>query len=242
MTPLGIVGLGLAHEPVPGMVTHPGSFDHPVLFETLHADDLVLRVLAGDERLYDEVLRLGRRLVERGAAVVGTSCGYFSVYQHRLADDLGVPVATSPLLQIPDALGALRPGARLAVVWAAVNELVGPALVGAGVDPDDTRLVHVGMDGPGPFRDAVLTGRSPLDLPALREQVLATCAQLRRDHPEVGAILLECGDLSACTADVRRASDLPVHDYLTLFARARACDSSRSTPNAKRSANAPSVR
>lgn len=238
--PLGVVGLGLAHRPVPGMATHPDSFEPPVLFETLRADDLVGRVLAGDESLYDQVLLRARRLAGRGAALVGTSCGYFSVYQRRLAADLPVPVATSPLLQIPAVLPTLGPQGRLAVIWAATNELVAPALAGAGVDPDDTRLVHAGMAGPGPFRDAVLDGRSPLDLPAVTEQVLATCRRLRHEHPGVAAILLECGDLSACTTAIRRETSLPVYDYLTLFEHARA--STRSTPNAKRSANSPSAR
>lgn len=219
--PFGVIGLGLSHQPVPGMVTHPDSFAFPVVYEMLHEPHLIERVLAGDENLYDEILAAGRRLVDGGVGAVGTSCGYFSVYQARLAADLAVPVFTSPLLQISCVLATLRSQEQLGVIWASTNALTGPALSGAGVEPDSDRLVHAGMDGPGPFRDAILTGNAPLDSGALELQVIDTCRRMLAKHAEVGAILLECGDVSAYAAAVRIATGLPVYDYLTLLNWAR---------------------
>lgn len=206
---------------MPGMVTHPDSFDFPVRYETLHASGLVEQILAGDERLYDQIRALATRLIEHGVCAVATSCGYFSVYQQRLAADLPVPVFTSPLLQIPTVLATLPTDRRLGVVWAAASDLVPSALDGAAVSAADRdRLVHIGMDGPGMFRDAILVGARPLDSPALAAQLVRANQDLAAAG-DVGAILLECGDVSACTAAVRSSVQLPVYDYLTYLRWAR---------------------
>lgn len=213
----GIVRLRLGFEPVPGMVTHPESFPFPVTYATLSGKDLVGRVLSGDETLYREVRRAALDLVQDGVCWLGTSCGYFSAYQRRLADELPVPVFTSPLIQIPQVLASMPSSRRLAVVWAGRNEAMVPALNGAGVDPADPRLIHVDLDRPGMFRDAILTGTVPLDSVALRDQIATTCRDLVATHSDIGGVVLECGELSAYAEAARSASGVPVWDYRALF-------------------------
>jgi hypothetical protein len=202
------------------MATFAGSFSFPVQFDNLSVDDVVGSVLSGDEFMYEQVLTAAKRLVAAGVGAVGTSCGYFSVYQQRLSADLNVPVFASALSQLPTILSLADPAHKIAILWAAENQLVRDALAGAGVDPDDARLVHIDMSGPGHFRDSILAGEIPVDISALEAQVVEACARVLAADADIRSFVFECGDLSACSEVVRTQLNTPVFDYVTLFEHA----------------------
>ena len=52
---------------------------------------------------------------------------------------------------------------------------------------------------------------------ALKREIVEGALNLVRNNPEVGAILLECSDMPPYAADVQRAVNLPVYDFITLI-------------------------
>jgi hypothetical protein len=218
----GVVGLGLTHESHRGMATDAASFNFPIEFDHISASDVVGSVLRGDSSLYAEVLRSARKLCDAGAVAVGTSCGYFSVFQGRLAADLPVPVYASALAQVTHALELAASDSVIPVVWAAVNALV-PQAVGAATPlANDPRLLHVDMGGPGHFRDAILSNATKLDVNLLTEQVLSELSDATEGLPPIAAIVLECGDICVSADAVRDRFGCPVYDYVTYFEHAAA--------------------
>ena len=51
-----------------------------------------------------------------GAEAITTNCGFLSLFQRELAAAVGVPVATSSLMQVPWVQATLPPGKRVGVV------------------------------------------------------------------------------------------------------------------------------
>lgn len=209
---MGVVSLGHI-DPVPGTAAHEASFPWPTLWQPLTGDDLVAEALKASPTLFPRVLSAAESLVSQGARSILTTCGYFTPYQADLVRALPVPVLASSLLQLPAVL-AMTGGRRVLVVAAHADAVDDRCLSAAGVS-DRRRLVIAGLEGPGPFREQVLNAGGLDNLPAIVEQVNAVVRAVLAKHDDVGAVLLECGDLCLAASAVRVSSQLPVFDYLT---------------------------
>jgi hypothetical protein len=162
--------------------------------------------------LYPTVLAHARQLVDAGADMVMTTCGYFTPYQAGLSRDLPVPVLTSALMQLPTVQHLI--GGSTLVVAANAEGVDARCLAGAGV-VDDQQVVVCGLEGPGPFRDQVLAAGGLFDVAAIIDQAVAVVQSALRENREIRAICLECGDLTLCADALREQTGLPVFDYLT---------------------------
>ena len=58
----------------------------------------------------------------------------------------------------------------------------------------------------------------PLSLEKVENEVVSVAAVAKQEHPDLGAILLECTDLPPFTDAVRKALNLQVYDLLTMVA------------------------
>jgi hypothetical protein len=63
----------------------------------------------------------------------------------------------------------------------------------------------------------VLIGNEPqLDVDLAREEHVRVARRLVAQHPDVGAIVLECTNMPPYTSDIQRATGLPVFDVVSL--------------------------
>ena len=51
----------------------------------------------------------------------------------------------------------------------------------------------------------------------VKQEVVGLCKKMVQEHPEIGAILLECTDMPPYAADVQRELNLPVFDPITMI-------------------------
>ena len=79
---------------------------------------------------------------------------------------------------------------------------------------DDLIIQDVGsMESFAPIR----WGEETLDNKWLTEDLEKTAHDLVEQHPEIGAILLECSDLPPYAYAIQAATGLPVFDFITLI-------------------------
>ena len=64
---------------------------------------------------------------------------------------------------------------------------------------------------------AIRWGKDVLDNVALASDLADLAAQMRKDNPNMKAVLLECSDLPPYAYDIQQACSLPVYDFITLI-------------------------
>lgn len=219
---------------LPRDVGHPGGWPFPVRYAVVPGASPERAVLGDPQDLLAPFVAAGRDLVAAGAAGITTSCGFLSVFQQELAAALGVPVATSALLQAAPVQRRLPPGRRVGILSIAASRLNPAHLAAAGV-PEGTPIGST--EGGRVFTRAILADAPDFDAEAARTDNITAARALTEAHPDVSALVLECTNMAPYAADIRAATGLPVYDIRTLAAWLHAGLAPRGS--ARRSSNRP---
>jgi len=137
--PLGILMLEARFPRIPGDMGNAGTWPFPVLYRVVRGASPERVVLRGAEGLLPDFLAAATDLVDQGAEAITTNCGFLSLFQRELAAHVGVPVATSALIQVPWVQATLPPGKRVGVITVSAGSLTPRHLEAAGV-PLDTPI------------------------------------------------------------------------------------------------------
>lgn len=214
--PLGILMLDARFPRIPGDMGNATTWPFPVLYRVVRGASPDKVVLQGARGLLPDFIDAAQDLVRLGAEAITTNCGFLSLFQRELAAAVGVPVATSSLLQVPWVQATLPPGKRVGVVTVSAATLTPEHLAAAGVPPD-TPLA--GTEGGREFYRVLIKGESDdLDVALAEQDVVDAGRALVAAHPEVGAIVLECTNMPPHAAALQAAVGLPVYDVYSLIA------------------------
>src|SRR5580704_13780930 len=113
---LGSLMLEARFPRIPGDMGNAGTFPFPVLYKVVRGASPERVVRERARGLLDAFLEAARELVELGADGITTNCGFLSLYQAELAAHVGVPVATSSLMQAAMIQGTLPPDKRVGIL------------------------------------------------------------------------------------------------------------------------------
>jgi Asp/Glu/hydantoin racemase len=212
---VGILMLDTRFPRIPGDMGHAATFPFPVRYHRVEgaAPDLVVR--RGAEGLLPAFIAGARQLESEGVGAITTNCGFLVKFQAQLAASVSVPVFTSTLLLVPLVHRMLRPGRRVGLMTVNAATLTAEHLRGAGIG-EDVPLAVVGMEGEKEFTRVLLGDELELDVDLAREEHVRVARRLVADHPDVGAIVLECTNMPPYAADIQRATGLPVFDIVSL--------------------------
>lgn len=209
--PIGILMLEARFPRIPGDMGNAGTWPFPVLYKVVPGASPDLVVRRGAEGMLSPFIEAGQDLVRQGAEAVTTNCGFLALFQKELSAALDVPVMTSALMQVPMVQALLPAGRRVGVITISARSLTAAHLEGAGCPLD---LPVVGTDQNGAFASAILQDEFHMDVDAARQDLCDAGRQMRNEHPDVGAIVLECTNMPPYQADVRRETGLPVYSMV----------------------------
>src|SRR5713101_1699745 len=212
---VGILMLDTRFPRILGDMGNAQTFPFPVRYQRVQgaAPDLVVR--RGAEGLLDRFIEGARQLEREGVGAVTTNCGFLAKFQREMAAAVTVPVFTSSLLLVPLVHRMLAPGRRVGVMTVNAETLTPAHLAAAGISPD-VPLAVAGMETEKEFTRVLLGDELELDVDAAREEHARVARRLVGEHPDVGAIVLECTNMPPYAADVQRATGLPVFDVVSL--------------------------
>ena len=214
---LGILMLEARFARIPGDMGNALTWPFPVHYRVVHGaspNASAFPVLGGAAGLLQPFKDAAAELVAMGAAAITTNCGFLSLFQAELAAHVGVPVATSALMQVPWVQATLPPGRRVGVITISAGSLTPAHLETVGA-PADTPVTGCD-DGEELFPVLIRGTRDDLDSAAAEADVLAAARALLAANPAVGAIVLECTNMPPYAAAVAAATGLPVFDAVTL--------------------------
>ncbi len=216
---VGILMLDTRFPRIPGDMGNASTFPFPVRYHRVAGAHPDLVVRRGAEGLLPDFIEGARQLEREGVGAVTTNCGFLVKYQRELAAAVRVPVFTSSLLLVPLVHRMLAPGRRVGLMTVNGAGLSAEHLAGAGIGPD-IPLAVAGMEGEKEFTRVLLDDELELDVDAAREEHVRVARRLVSDHPDLGAIVLECTNMPPYAADVQRVTGLPVFDIVSLVTMA----------------------
>jgi hypothetical protein len=211
---IGIIMLETTFPRIKGDIGNPGTFPFPVLYHTVNGASPQKVVIDADAGLLEGFIEAGQALVSRGVKAITTSCGFLALFHRQMVDALPVPVFTSSLLQAHLARAIIRKDKKIGIITAHRKSLTEDHLSGVGIE--NYPLAIVGMEDALEFSAVFLKGKASLSESQCRLEMAKTTNQLMREHPDVGAIVLECTNMPPYAETVRQVTGLPVFDAVTM--------------------------
>lgn len=211
---VGILVLDTVFPRIPGDAGNLSTWDFPVRSKVV-TGAYPRAVIEGDPRLLEPFIEAARELEAEGARAITTTCGFLALYQKELAGAVKVPVLTSSLLQVPWAYQLLREGQAVGILTVDAHCLTPAHLkaVGAGGIP----TIIAGTEGGREFTRVFSGNRATLDPRLARDDLVTVAQRLIEDHPQVGALVLECANMPPYARAIQEATGLPVFDLTTLI-------------------------
>jgi Asp/Glu/hydantoin racemase len=212
---VGILMLDTRFPRIHGDMGNATTFPFPVRYQRVAGADPDLVVRRGAEGLLPAFVAGAQALEREGVGAITTNCGFLITYQAELVRAVSVPVFTSSLLLVPLVHRTLPAGQRVGIMTVNAGTLTPAHLRGAGIGAD-VPLAVVGMETEKEFTRALLDNELELDVDLAREEHIRVARRLVTEHPDVGAIVLECTNMPPYTADIQRETGRPVFDVLSL--------------------------
>jgi len=165
-----------------------------------------------------EWVRCTRELEAEGVRAIVGGCGVTGNIQSFLSDAVEIPVYTSTMLFVPRIYRDLEPGKKIGILTVSSELLTGRDNIlfkECGID-ESIPTVIAGLNE-SENAAAWLTTVSPdFDAARVQQAVVNTASKLIDDNPDIGAIVIECTDMTPYSAAIREATKRPVFDAVDM--------------------------
>lgn len=204
---VGILMLEARFPRILGDMGHAGTWDFPVMYRVVRdaSPDRVVRRQA--EGLLPAFIDAARSLQADGVDGITTNCGFLALFQKELSDAVSVPVLTSSLMQVRAVNALLPQGKRAGVLTISGSTLTATHLERAGV-PADTPIGTT--EGGRHFTRAILDDAYELDTLLAERDNVEAALEMQAAYPDMGALVLECTNMTPYASAIRAATGLPV--------------------------------
>jgi len=155
-----------------------------------------------------------QELEQQGVAGITSSCGLLFPYQQTIAQAVRIPVFISSLIQIPLLGQLLKAGQKLVVMTLnppALQRILSPSLFDPPLD-----LIICGPEPDGELCCGIFDNREEIDVSRAEREVAEVAERLKEEHRAIGAILLECVNLSPYAPIIQQIIRVPIFDIITL--------------------------
>jgi len=214
---IGIIMQERKFPRIPGDIGNAWTFNFPVKFHVLQDLNFLTRkrLFDGDKEFIDIFIKAAKKLEEEGVRAITSSCGFIVSYQDIISDSVNIPVFTSSLLQIPLIYKMLKKDQKIGIITADAT------LKGLGLKhlkasgAENIPVVIKGMENSEGFK-AISENRDNLEADLLMKDLVNVSVEMTRNNSDIGAILLECTNMTPYAKAIQEAVGLPVFDIITL--------------------------
>lgn len=212
---IGILCLESYYSKLPGHIKNAATFEFPIRYKIVKSATPERIVELADMSLLEPFIEAAKELEREGIEAITTSCGFLCLFQREIADAVSIPVFASSLIQVPMLSKMLGKHRKVGVITASKSSLTSKHFNAVGIDPSSVHVV--GMDGKEEFNKVIIKRKTTvLNVDRLRDEVLSVVKELMEGPDDLGAVVLECTDLSPFINDIRDITRLPIFDIVTL--------------------------
>ena len=211
---VGICMLDTRFPRIPGDIANARTWNVPVLYRVVPRSTPRQAVYEKGEKILDGFIEAAKELVKMGADGITTNCGFLCLFQEKMAEAVQVPVATSSLMQVPLVQKLLPKNKKVGILTIHKPSLTNDNLNAAGI-PLDTPII--GTENGKEFTRAILEDEMEMNIDDAREDHIEAARKLIKENPNVGAIVMECTNMSPFAADVRKDLGIPVFNIYTFI-------------------------
>jgi len=199
-----------------GSCTNPFSYDYPILIKRVKGINADTIVINPDPKVIDLMIMEMHKMVEQGVLAIATSCGFNAVHQQKLADSIEVPVFSSSLMQIPFVWKTLSSNQSIGVITAREKSLTKAHFNNVGVTNEMPFHVY-GVEDYSEWSKLLNPADDITIDPSIMEKEIASLSlKITQNHPNIGAFVIECTDMPPFSDAIRKATRLPVFDFITM--------------------------
>ncbi|MFD1883374.1 aspartate/glutamate racemase family protein [Paracoccus pacificus] len=214
---IGILGLDTRFPRILGDAGNPASYHLPARLRVIDGagSPQIVRDGLPDPALVARFVTAAQTFEAEGAALITSTCGFLVSAQDRIAGAVRIPVLLSALSLGPVIRG-LTGNRPLGILTASAASLGPQALTAAGLMASEVRIA--GLEREAAFAGLFLAAKEKqaqsIDPAEIEALVVAAGQKLIAEAPDIGAVLLECGNLPPYADALRRAIGRPVFSIL----------------------------
>ena len=205
---IGVLLFANSGDRIVGDPGAPGTFPFPVRYGVVPGSyrDLI----QGSPEVCRRLCQAAQELEEQGVSAIAGDCGLLVLYQNQLTRSVRVPVVSSSLVLLPLAQRLVGEEQKIGLITGHSQLLSQLHLERAGADLN--RLVIQGMEEEPHFRQVVLEGGVPQDYSLMARDVLQATRKLLERAGQLGAVVLECSNLTTFAWEITSQFGVPVLD------------------------------
>jgi Asp/Glu/hydantoin racemase len=207
---------------LPGDVANASTYNFPVRLKVVNGlVDVPPPTQPGSFETYphdvQQLVHAVKELNEDGVRAIVTACGFFSGVQDVLAQASKVPVFTSSLMLVPIIAQMIGSTKKVGILTASKSLLTNDFLASVGITSNHN-IVIAGAESSTEFYATHMGGkRISMDVELLRTELVEVVRNFHAEHPDLGALLVECSNFPTFSVDFQQATGLPVFDYIAFI-------------------------
>ncbi|HHX22405.1 MAG: aspartate/glutamate racemase family protein [Tepidanaerobacteraceae bacterium] len=215
---LGVIMLDMQAPLIPGNVGNAMSYDFPVRYKVLKGfpADWWSDEIGADESRCKMFIQAAKELEAEGCKAITSGCGFFAIYQKRVAAEVNIPVFLSPLVMVPMLSMMIGPNKKVGIITAGGRHLKGDFLKTVGID-ENVNFAVGGLDDTEEFYKIHVTcEKDTINPKKVEEEVVQAAEDLLKKHPDIGCFVFECSDIPPFAREVVKRTGIPVFDFIGL--------------------------
>jgi aspartate/glutamate racemase len=213
-TSIGVICLDSSFPKPVGHIRNRKTFQFPVILKVIPETSVKSLIDVKLDNL-KKFMDAAKNLENLGVSAITGSCGFMALYQSQISEVVNIPVFMSSLIQIPLIYRMLKRDKEIGILTASKNSLSDEHFKAVGAH--NIPISIGGMEDQREFNEVIVQGkRDNLNFKEFEQELLAVADQLISKNFRIGAIVLECTDMTCFSSLLRRRYKLPVFDLITL--------------------------
>lgn len=221
---IGILMMDTVFPRIIGDIGNARTYDFPVRYYTVkNIETERITEKNAEQLLLAPFIQAAKELESSGCKAITTSCSFLCGFQKQLANAVTIPVFTSTLLLAPFIHTMLNRDLKIGILTESASYIGEEYFTQAGWSSADIPVCVSGLAENSPFSRLIINDHLEEDFDVLEKCIEEMALRHMAEHPDTGAVLLECTNFAPFTREIQRLTGVPVFGINQLLSYIDSC-------------------